>query len=189
MDAVRVRERARASMLDPEAGGAGISIKRFPKHVANLLVSEESVRRLFYFTSTRVHITPLPKHVANLLVSEESVRRLFYFTSTRVQIKPLPKHVANLLMFRESGELVLLQRMLHVCCTYADLCSTYADVMLHVFCTYARVCSTCAHVCSRMLHVCTRMLQVIVLWEKGLIDKQICGWLDAMVSLNVALVH
>jgi hypothetical protein len=33
------------------------------------------------------------------------------------------------------------------------------------------------------------MLQVIVLWEKGLIDKQICGWLDAMVSLDSASIH
>ena len=43
IDAVEVRERARASMLDVTIGGAGLSIRRFPKHVANLLVSEESV--------------------------------------------------------------------------------------------------------------------------------------------------
>lgn len=43
VDAVGVRERARASMLDVDIGGAGLSIKRFPKHVANLLVSDESV--------------------------------------------------------------------------------------------------------------------------------------------------
>jgi len=43
VDSVQVRERARASMLDVSIGGAGLSIKRFPKHVANLLVSEESV--------------------------------------------------------------------------------------------------------------------------------------------------
>jgi hypothetical protein len=43
VESVAVRERARASMLDVSIGGAGLSIKRFPKHVINLLVSDESV--------------------------------------------------------------------------------------------------------------------------------------------------
>ena len=43
VDAVAVREHARAAMLDVSIGGSGLSIKRFPKHVVNLIVSEESV--------------------------------------------------------------------------------------------------------------------------------------------------
>ena len=43
VESVAVRERARAGLLDVSIGGAGLSIKRFPKHIANLLVSEESV--------------------------------------------------------------------------------------------------------------------------------------------------
>lgn len=40
---VEVRERARASMLEISIGGAAVRLWRFPKHVQNLVASEESV--------------------------------------------------------------------------------------------------------------------------------------------------
>lgn len=40
---IELRERARASMLEPAIGGDGVEIWRFPKHVQNLVVSDESV--------------------------------------------------------------------------------------------------------------------------------------------------
>jgi hypothetical protein len=40
---VEIRERARASMLDPSIGGSGVEFWQFPKHVQNMIASDESV--------------------------------------------------------------------------------------------------------------------------------------------------
>ncbi len=40
---VEVRERARASMLDPAIGGSGVEFWQFPKHVQNMIATDESV--------------------------------------------------------------------------------------------------------------------------------------------------